>query len=117
MASVPPARIDNERPDIRDRRWQNACDDREHGESYRQSAVRAPNQLDGAPAVAEHAEETAHRDAFGVAGSRGRAPRNWVRSVGHQCCCCEAEVAGAIGCLTFAGASPVINREPRRKNT
>ncbi len=71
-------RIDDKRSDVGDGGRQHAGDQRQGGKSESQRAVGAPDQLDGAAAVAEDAEESAESELFYGGGGGGAAEFAWT---------------------------------------
>jgi len=71
-------RIDDQRSDVGDGGGQDAGDQCQAGESESQGAVGAPDQLDGAAAVAEDAEESAESELFYGGGGGGTAEFAWT---------------------------------------
>ncbi len=108
--------IHDERAYVGHRRGQNTGDQSQERQRHGESPVGTPDQLEGAPAVAEDAEKTTQRNGLALGGSCARPPRRRQDLRSHEDGGgCKVEVAGAIGCLMPVGVSPVIRREPRRK--
>ena len=63
--------IDNQLTDISDYGGQYACDERQYGKRERQIATRCPNEIQCAPAVAEHPVSTFQKaNRFGLASGQ-----------------------------------------------